>query len=704
MAIIIIALSTQTTKAQDHFDSSGYWNILAPAPGSSIDDGDIFIAVQLMKGEKFNKGAVAMWIDEYLVTFQTRVTDDKITLIYSHHLLNGKHHIRVNAQTADGGILTPLNWDFFVGMEETTIIQDGKKRRALIEKDEPAFSISGAINVDSRNNFLDGNGKELPQEAKFNAAQYGYQEVSLDVTPRYKRFSFPISGFFTSTENKYLQPRNRYRVGINSDYFEAYYGDHFTMYDNLLVNGNKIHGTELIIKTPKGKFSAVYGDLTKPIDGKLLRLTSDYIGLPYNLRPDSFYVEAGTYKRKIAAGRLDYGTIEEGSTFGVTVMKSWDDTTSIRFGSNPKQNIGFTVDQTMYSKNRVFSINSGYTFTLTTNDYSRHAFRKTEVDSVLKTNLPFDPQTLKPLIVLNLSTSPLNIQNQSSVAWYVKPQIKIKNNTLDLEARRVGSEFVSFANPYVMQDIQEYSASDNLALWEHRINVQARYAYNFNNLYHKSIYTTHNQFGMANLYFAPSEKLPALTAGATYNQREMNVDTTHDNFDKDNILSYNVGLAYSFTIAGMRTDLNGSYINSNRVSRAYPENGSISNIITTSIGQDYPFGLSYNLGYSNYTTTSAVQAINQNINAYNGVLSFNIKKIKGVISANYSLSKSVATQFTPSGARHIGGFGYRQAIFKGFNLNMDGGLSYYDNLEIVGFVLPAKYDSKFLNINLNYSF
>jgi hypothetical protein len=659
-AIMLLGFYTQLLKAD-----TAYLEILSPKPNTTVKDGEVFIAIQLKDSVTFKKASVVLWLDGFIVNFQAKITDKKVTLLYLTHLKPGTHHVKLNAKASDGSILEPLEWDFNIQGAETA--EEKKKVKN--------FDILGFVNLYSRFDTITGPGKGLRQEPR------NTNEIGFSIEPRYKSISFPISGFFTSNDQATLQPRNKFRLGFKSTYLEAYYGDHFPMYDQFVVNGIRVHGYEAIFKLRKISLSFVQGDLTRAVDGQLLKVRKDTAFLPYNLRRDSFYVTPGIFKRTVLAGRLSVGKEEEGSMFGITILRSMDDTNSIHFGSAPKQNLAAGIDQTLISQNGIFKESAGIAISLTTNDYSRPALTDTGIYNTYKIDVPLNPAFFKGLIIINPTSDPLLIQKRASESYYVKMQLKLGFNRLNVDYRRIGPSFYSFGNPFLRNDIEEISAGDYMSFWKRRINLRLKYLTNTNNLYNQLTSTIHNNYYISTLSFAPGPKWPQIFGGYRDNQRistgVLNEFANERSLNvRDDLFSYNAGIAYRLKTGRVINSVTATYSNSERVSSSMPDNSTKSNVVFASFQQDYFSIVGINLQYSNYNTISAQSGTIQNLNSYGANLSFSIKK-KATISAGYNTNQNLATLISTASARNTYLLQYRQDITKHLNFSLEVGHADY---------------------------
>ncbi len=691
IGIIVFGLGIYNGKTKADTD---YLKILSPQNGAKVKDGELFIAVQLLDSETFKKSSVRLMMDGFIINFQAKVTDKKVTMLYLQHLRAGMHHLKMNAQTSDGGQLAVLEWDFEIVKSKLDSLGGDANAPQVAKRN---FDITGFINMATRLDTATGPGKGLRQAPNAN------HEISFAVEPRFKSWSMPISGYFTNTDYAYLQPRSKFRIGIKNNLFEAYYGDHFPVYDPLVLNGVRVHGYEAILKLRRFSLLFVHGDLTRAVDGQILKVRKDTAFIPYNIRHDalrdSFYVNPGVYRRTMTAVRINAGKEQEGSIFGLTLLRAQDDTNSIKLGTAPKQNLAVSFDQSILSQNGVFRESAGFAMSMTTNDYTRAPFTRLELDTTLKQSLPIDPSFFKNLIIINPSTSPLLIQKLASATWFVKANLKWGFNKFAFDYHRVGPAYESFGNPFMRNDIEEVSIGDNMNFWKRRIGLQLKYVTNDNNLYNQLTNKVINNYYIANLSFSPHPRWPQAFAGFRENDRITTSYIEQDFKINDKLLTYNAGLNYRLQEGKAATNFNMMYSGTVRNNTALPDNNSNSSVIFATVQQNLNIPLSITGQYSNYNTITKAGGSLQKLNTFGGAIAYNFKKPKITVTAGYNSNKNEATLYTTSNSRNSLVLQYRQEINTHINFYIETGNSNYRDAN------PAnKYNDYYGTANLNFIF
>ena len=674
-------------------------NILSPLPKSYIKDGEVFIAVELIEDEYFQKQSLKLYLDEFLVNYQAKVQDKKVTVLYLDHLSEGKHNIRLESKS-DQGELAPISWDFFIG-DSARIVAKSKSNKDLMNqmandttKRQIKVGMTGFINVYSRNYDLSGPGVGLRQEPLFT------RELNVNIEPYINKISFPIQAYYTTNDKQNAQPMNRFKVGIKSSRVEAYYGTSYPFYDNLITNGVRVDGGELVLKSRKLNLSVVYGELNKKIEGSLAKLESGSSNIPTNLNKDSTYVNPGVYSRWMAAGKLTIGRPEEGSIFGLSFMKAKDDMSSIKYGYQPKENIVFGADQDLISQNKLFRLNSGIALSVLTNDYSLGAINSDTISKLYGVDLPVNPSDFKGIITFNSSTVPIALQNRSSMAWYVKTGLYFRRNTIAVNYNRTGPGYNSFANPYMRNDLQEISLVDNLYLWKRKIVLQGRFTTNENNLYNTAATSIVNNIYFASLNFNPRFDLPSITFSYRMNQRTSEQSESFNYLAiNDKIINLNAGFNYRASYLKNVTFLSLNYNNSSRVTNI-KSSDSKTDVYTAYLQHDFPFHIGLNVQYSNFLITNQSGIVLQDVTSSTFGINFKFEKQKAFITISTGINNNQKTLYSNSSSRNSYNLNYRQNIYKGLSANFDFGISkYLDQASEFN-----NYQEKYANGGLTYSF
>lgn len=653
------------------------WKILSPIPGSTVRSGEVLIDVAMGKGDTLRKNSVEIWLDDYIVNFKAKITDHKITLLYETPLKLGEHRVKIYAKTADGSILPSLKWTFKVG-EHLIIPGDSTKLdyAQKVTRHKPEVYGEIAINGTKREIKGDNMAQKLRQDPR------EIYDVLVNLKPRYRGFQFPIYTYLTSTENKYEQARNRYKFGMETRFLKGYWGDLTPAYDDYLVTGLRIRGEMLEFSTRRIFVSMLYGFQNRKIEGDSVKYNKSMGFPPYNMHKDSYYYSpVGVFARSTFAAKLVLGRLDEGSMFSAVIQKTTDDVHSIKCGEKPKQNIGITFEQVYTSQNKFFTLYVGGGGDAITNDISRGVLTKAQIKTLYGVDAPIDPDNFRKLLIINATTSPINILKGSSTVLYVKPQLRMKNNSLFVEAKKIGSDFISLANPFVQNDIRQISAYDNLSLWKRKINVTGKYVINSNNTSKSLPATMVSNSILGNITFSPGQKLPSVFFNyRQYHKNSINVSKIPNSrfFEVNDFnKTMSTGGAYTLVTGKINSTLSANYSLTNRIDSIHQERSSNTEMISGSFNQYFNTSIGYQLNYTTYSLSMLNDTFTQNTENVGGNLVFRIKKQDMTFTLGYNRSLNSSSRSFFDYSRDLINFTYRQQLLPGMILSLEYGNSSY---------------------------
>jgi len=676
------------------------WNILSPARNSAVKDHELLIAIRLGRGEKFKISSVVVTLDDYIVNFRAKITENKVTLLYLDHLPQGKHFIKVEGKTIDGGILPAYHWSFTI-VSPTGITDSSSAPVAkAITTPQNTFKLNGTVAATSRNEEITGPGAESERPEPRSL-----QDLNINLLGKYNTFSFPVNIYLTNTETPQDQPRDRFMVGFKSTHIEAYIGDVFPNFDELALNGTRVRGAQLSLISGRAKLQVVYGDLTRPIEGVPYRFPNSQGTTEAGYSPADSIV--GVYRRTLSAARLSLGKIEEGQTFGLTYVKCTDAINSIQYGESPSQNVVIGADQQIITQNKVASLSSEISMSMTTTDLTKPVSSAEHIDSVYGTNIPINPPNYAWLIKINPSTTPLAFQYLSSLSGYVRGTLKLGFNNFTAEYRSIGPAYQSFGDPYLVNDMRTITAGDNMVFWKHKISTVLKAIRQNDNLRQQSASTLVTYIYIANLSININKHVPTIFGG--FRQYKQTTSIMSDSLVKEAALGYlnsftmttyiNGGLSYDLKTGSVHNLISLSYNNSTNSSNLGVSENSNTQGVSGSFGQNFAFPFSYRFDYSHYYIVTNGSITLSDINTYGGSITYKVKKDVASFTLGYTQSLDMATIFSGQTVMDYMSLIYSQKFTKNFTAKVEVGYSFYNDYEN-----PTinNYDDKFINIALNY--
>lgn len=135
--------------------------------------------------------------------------------------------------------------------------------------------------------------------------------------------------------------------------------------------------------------------------------------------------------------------------------------------------------------------------------------------------LPIDPSTLE--------TNPIStIVNMPSSAFHLRLMGNYRYNKFTIQYRQIGPEFVSLANPYLDQNIREFTISDRLTLLDNKLLFNVAYKYRDDKILStvkEPLKTTNLSFGVT---FMPGVDSPTYVV----NVQNIGKDNSKDELEK----------------------------------------------------------------------------------------------------------------------------------------------------------------------------
>jgi len=234
---------------------------------------------------------------------------------------------------------------------------------------------------------------------------------------------------------------------------------------------------------------------------------------------------------------LDYGQVYTINELGDQFQIDWS-------GVNPKDNIVLGTDLGISLDQKRIVLEGEMAFSLTNNNIWGGAISKAELDTLIDDKadnklasfdlerIPIDPIDITDWFIINSNIVPLSpldpnafgdsatisigeaIMSMPSLAYRGRAVINYFGNYFSIEYSQVGPEFLSLANPYLLNDKRELKISDKLRLLDNRLMVNLGYKHQDDDILTtiKNI-ETQNTFSLG-LNILPGPGLP--TANLTF--------------------------------------------------------------------------------------------------------------------------------------------------------------------------------------------
>ncbi|MFV1882921.1 MAG: hypothetical protein ACMZ7B_00305 [Balneola sp.] len=447
-------------------------------------------------------------------------------------------------------------------------------RKASYQGLTPRLIPTGRVELTARNQTISGDLNNAYTGRSFINGSYGL-------------FKYSANAFITSQESNRLQPQNRFGVKLSFGKWWNFEAGHvFPTLSKFTITGRRMYGinTSLHVLWDVINVQFIYGELGRKVTNLYSSVQVDTViagGIPQDTTYTLGYEESGrgTFARKIIGGRVGLGNPRK-FQFGVQAMKVEDDTTSIfniidytDLQTAPQLLSGLTFeDQVKLQQNpdllRVqggsprpkgnFVAGVDLGFRLANN---KIRFRTETVASALNNDIyggPLDSlraadigfegleqsdldilTSLAQFIIVNenMSVIPIRVKGfgtDSSEAEAFFPtgilgsetelSVVYPKNTLTVQYRWVGPEFVSLANSTIRKDIAGFTISDRFRLLQNQLYVTLGLEALNDNVTNSKEATTNTLSYRSNVSWYPiKSNLPKVSVGFRYRTRENGV-------------------------------------------------------------------------------------------------------------------------------------------------------------------------------------
>ncbi len=512
--------------------------ILSPLPGDTVVSGQLLIFYRFPDSVQVVPASVQVTIDLNKRTKLLKTVGNKISLLELEPLTPGYKIVRIEAKSKKGKQLR-AEWGFYVRGKTVTEIKGKKTPKPVIRFD-----------VETKSKFADvtGAGAELLQEPPST------QVLRLTGSFKTQKTEIPVKIHLTNFEDPSLQARNRFMVGFKTKRAGVILGDVYPQFQHLVLNNTRVRGASAYLRLNWLQMDAVYGTLRRSIEGVLRYYNSlenpEYAPVNLQVIPNQndsvimiqgYYTDSGTYRRNYFAGRLSLGSEKRNAWFRITMARATDDTTSINYGGAAAQNIVLGMAFDFMTKNRKFKLDMGLSSSMTTKDIRNGVATKEDFYNFYRMHLVFDPYDFRKLIVINTTTN-LETEHTPFLTWYVKSFLKTKNQHISVEARRIGSDYHSFGDPFLINDRLGAIFADRMRFLKNRLFVNLYYRYYKDNLTGICPATRYNNIVNASFSFKPADKLPGIVVGVNmYLRNYVNKNNPETNY-KNNVRNVKINI------------------------------------------------------------------------------------------------------------------------------------------------------------------
>ncbi|HWP81797.1 MAG TPA: hypothetical protein VNN76_03975 [Bacteroidota bacterium] len=443
--------------------------MLSPQTGETVALEDLVIAVSLFyTSDAVNREATRLYLDGVDVTAEAVLSED--ILLYSPRnfprpLNLGAHFIRVELRDTTGALYHTVERSF--NLSTTLAIAEAQARVQL--------GLNGQLEY--RNEDVGG----LPTVT--------YARGDLRGTGTWGALNFGTTIHLDNQDKPERQPQNRYLIYGETSFLRLQYGDAYPRFPSLIVSGKRVRGLSANLALGFFNLDVSFGETKRAIEGIILRDTVFADSSAVNARPKtsvfkgpSFFeytlFSQGTYRQNIVAVRPSFGS---GDNFqlGFTYMKSKDDVGSIKYGILPTENLVVGTDLMFAFDDQRFKFETQASLALENKDISGGNFSESDYDSLFQDNQAGrDAAKLaENFITVNENLFPTNPVGTGlpGVALEANLTLNYINNYILAQFFRRGASYKSYGNEFVQTDIQGFSVSDRIRLFNNRVLLSIAY-------------------------------------------------------------------------------------------------------------------------------------------------------------------------------------------------------------------------------------
>ncbi len=604
------ALQRKTISAKDGVNLKTV--ILSPEPNERIPVEEVVIAVSFL-GEvsSMDLKSVQLFIDDRKFTSQAKISSYMISFV-PPTLTPGTHDIRVELSDKQGNRFDDVQWQFIVISNQENLSQQ-------------------------KSPLIRGNAFAEWKNENISDSTLSSQNIGANFSGSYGAIRYRGMAFLTSREKPEFQPRNRLLLEAGTSWIGIKFGDTTPQLNELMLWGTRVRGIEAYLKLGFINLEFVQGEINRGIEGVPYKIVTDATGKKHYFIPSTTtemtsttgIYRYGTFKQNVFAIRPSFGG-GKNFQFGFNLIKVRDDTSSIKYGALPKDNLVIGPDVLLAIDNHRIELKASAAFSLLANDISNGAITKAEMDSALG-EIPFDPSDYEKYFILNTSLIPLDPSKLNSLAYQASFKFNYFNNNINVVYKSVGSEFYALANNFLRKDIKGFSIYDRVRLYRSQIFLNLGYDHYLESLSYEdddedsTEPTAYSALNIGVAIYPRGQYLPKINV----NWKNYDRDNTLDMNDSPYAVSYqnqdvSVQLGYDAQILNLNHTFNIGYISSDRIDGFDQAKNDLANDIRM---------LSIRTVYQVPLTTVISYATNQNSVA--GMTDFHYSMFS--LSADYSL-------------------------------------------------------------------
>ncbi|MCF7793007.1 MAG: hypothetical protein K9N09_03730 [Candidatus Cloacimonetes bacterium] len=315
---------------------------------------------------------------------------------------------------------------------------------------------------------------------------------------KYKWLGFKSKIYLSSLETHKAQPVNRYNIAFMTKYFDLTAGDLSPNYGTFLLSGTNVRGvhTNLHFRNFRMKFTG--GQSNRAVDGDFQYDAGTFATNTYSLRTEFGRPDAVMWSLGFSKNKDDIASIDEDYVIDADSSYVVEPQDNIVLGSDVsfalfKRRLLMGAEVAMSYLNRNI-----YEGTMSIEDI------EAELDTEL--DLPFDPEDLEPILVINENLEPYT-PSLKNLAYKTYLRAFFYRNFLNINYSAVGGSFNSLSSNYLQTDTSVLGINDNINLWKNKVNLNLSLNLIADNLNDEKDYTTKTSNYNSQLFYRATSDL-----------------------------------------------------------------------------------------------------------------------------------------------------------------------------------------------------
>ncbi|MEJ2634687.1 MAG: hypothetical protein P8184_05290 [Calditrichia bacterium] len=511
--------------------------IVNPDPETRVSANDVVITASFarfstMVDVEKSKMYLDTWdVSKYLAKFSDFVTfaPKKVPL--------GQHKIRLELYDSNSDLIASREWSFTATPPRVT------------QASESAFNLSGSFFAEARRENL-----------RSGLSVADYNQGALQFQGNYSSLRFGGRAYLSNQEQIGRQHVNRFSGFVRFDFWNHRFirlnaGDAYPDFSPLILQNILVRGGLASLNLKFMNLDFAYGETLRPVEGYGRTETDTASG------NNRVVVErGGTFKRDILAIRPSFGA---GDNFrlGLTFLKGADDTSSIIYGTDPKENAAAGADLFLGMDQQRIVLQGNFNVSAYNRNIRGGTMAFDSLSSVIEDISAGEKNYYN--FVKNFITANQFLNLRPGLAYRVNIQVRYFRNNLNLTYESVDEGYYSLGQPYLLRDNRGFNISDNMTLLKNQVFLNLGYRQYHDNLQNLKTTTTTNRNIYVNISYFPLGNFPELSLAYNNYNRENDLPTDsigsilyRPENNQTNSISFSTGYRFNFLKYKNRAGLN----------------------------------------------------------------------------------------------------------------------------------------------------